>query len=230
MITKKSVILVGGGTSVTEGIEKDLWNKIKDKTIWSLNYGFMTMPYLPQREVWVDGSFFKNNMIALNDLANKDVDMVAKHNSFIGNLPKLTSYESTRNRLEYVGKLGKEKNRIFCGHQGFVGTFALHLAICDGFNEIFLLGYDYGVPPDKKDKTETHYYQNKLKVISSGFKRPQIYLDQNNKVKLDVEDYKVFLQEKDVKIWNVSVNSNISYFEKITWKVFFEKIKNEKNL
>jgi len=42
----EEVIILGGGYSVKEGIEKGLWNKIKDKNVWSLNYVFLTMPFL----------------------------------------------------------------------------------------------------------------------------------------------------------------------------------------
>jgi len=222
----KQVILVGAGYSIKEGIEKDLWNKIKDKTIWSCNYAFMSMPYLPTREIWVDRSFFKNNMIELIKLRDQNVEMVGKFTSSIIKLPGTKYYRGTRGQLDYIGKLGIEKDKIYCGSQGFSGTFALHLAICEGFNEIFLLGYDYGVPSNPNPTTKTHFYQDKLNVISTGIGKPIVYLDEKNKVKPAVEDYRVFLQEKDIKIWNVSIESNINCFDKITYERFFEKCQN----
>jgi len=222
----KSVILVGGGASVKEGISKGLWEKIKSKTIWSCNYAFMTMPYLPKRQLWVDRSFFKNNLPALNELANKNVEMVCKANSLATPLPKVIGYNGIRTRADYFGKLGIEKNKIFCGMQGFVGTFALHIAICEGYNEIFLLGYDYGIPPGENQGTFTHFYQNKLNVKSTGMGRPEVYQDDKKNIKKDIEDYLMFLQEKDIKIWNVSMKSNIDCFEKITYERFFKQCQN----
>ena len=77
-------------------------------------------------------------MIALNELANKDVEMVGKTMVGVPALPKLKTYIGTRNKLEYTGKRGIEINRIYEGTAGFTGFFALHLAICEGFNTIFL--------------------------------------------------------------------------------------------
>ena len=50
----KSVVIVGGGNSVREGIEKGLWDKIKDKKVWALNSCFVFMPFMPKRILWVD--------------------------------------------------------------------------------------------------------------------------------------------------------------------------------
>ena len=219
----KRVIIVGGGASVNLGIDQGLWEKIKNETIWSLNYAFLAMPYLPKRELWVDKSFFKNNIEKLEALANKKVEMVAKNNAIISHLPGITTYPTTRNSNEYHGILGINKKLIFAGKQGFVGTFALHLAICEGYDEICLLGYDYGIPADSKSTT-THFYQNTLKVISSGVGRPSVYLDKNHQIKKEIADYNVFLQEKDVTIWNVSLTSNITCFPKISYEVFLQHL------
>lgn len=225
----KRVIIIGGGDSVTEGLSKDLWTKIKGNTIWSLNYAFMTMPYLPTREIWVDRSFFKHNIDVLSDLANKNVEMIGMIMEGLTQLPKAKLYKAVRKQEEYNGKEGIIKNKIYRGSQGFVGTYAIHLAICEGYNEIFLLGFDYGVPPSENPSTQTHFYQGKIKVQSDGVGRPEVYLTRTNKVNPKVSDYQVFLQEKDIKIWNVSPLSNISCFEKLTYDDFFTKIgvKNE---
>ncbi len=219
------IIIVAAGMSIKEGIEKGLWEKIKGNVIWSCNYAFMTMPYEPKRQLWVDKSFFKNNMIKLNELANRDVEMCAKEDNYFEGLPKIKCYQGSRNSQEYWGKLGIEKNRIYIGDQGFVGTFALHVAICEGFTEIFLLGYDYGVPIHLMEQKKTHYYQDNLKIISSGVSRPEVYIE-GGKVKDKVNDYNVFAQEPGVKIWNVSLESNIQVFSKISWEEFFNKITN----
>jgi len=225
----KKVIIVGAGASVQEGIDKGLWDKIKEQTIWSCNYAFMTMPYRPARELWVDRSFFKNNIAQLHILYKEGIDTVAKENAGIQKFPNTTYYEGVREEKDYVGKDGIEKNKIFIGKQGFSGTFALHVAICEGFDEIFLLGFDYGVPPNKENKHATHYYQGKLDVVSAGAGNPDVYLDKrlpNKPLHHGVNDYEVFCQEKDIKIWNVSMSSNIKSFEKISYKELFQKCQN----
>ena len=60
-----------------------------------------------------------------------------------------------------------------------------------------------------------------IKVASTGMKRPEVYLLKDNKVKREVEDYQVYSQEKDSKIWNVSPQSNIPYFDKINYDNFY---------
>jgi len=219
----KRVIIIGAGASVQEGLNEDLWRKIEYNTIWSCNYAFMTMPYRPARELWVDRSFFKNNVTQLCQLQKEGIELVAKENASSIRLPGTTYYIGVRKKEEYVGKEGIAQNKIFIGAQGFSGTFALHVAICEGYNEIFLLGFDYGVPPSSGE-TITHYYQNKLNVISSGVGMPNVYL-KKDKVKQQIDTYDIFLQETDIKIWNVSPKSNIQCFDKITYEEFFNKIK-----
>ena len=139
----KKVILIGGGHSLKEGIEKDLWSKIKDKEIWSTNYAFMTMPYLPKREIWVDIDFFKNNIVALQKLSEQGVTMVTRTHRRYADIPNLIKYNSARLTKDYVGKEGITRNCIFYGKLGLVGTFALSLAVAELYDEIFLLGYDF---------------------------------------------------------------------------------------
>ena len=74
----KKAILIGGGASITEGIEKNLWEKIRGKDIWSLNYAYKTMPYFPTRELFVDKSFYRNNREDLLLLALNGVKMYSK--------------------------------------------------------------------------------------------------------------------------------------------------------
>ena len=219
----KRVIIVGAGASISEGIDLGLWDKINGNIIWSCNYAWLTMPYLPTRELFVDRSFFKNNTDKLNDLANQGIEIVSKKNFITENLPKIVAYNTTRNIKDYNGKEGIKNDKIFTGQQGFCGTFALHIAICEGYNEIFLLGFDFGIPKDSVINI-THYYQSKINVISSGMGKPHIYKDRNGNIHQGVNDYSVFAIEQNIKISNVSLISNIPFFDKISYSEFFEKI------
>jgi len=219
----KSCILVGGGYSVKTGINTGLWEKIKGKDVWSLNFAYLAMPYLPSRQVWVDISFFNNNIDSLQKLNQQGVSMHAKLHSRYSIIKEIKTYGTTREKRYYTGKEGIEKNVLYLGRMGSVGIFALSLAIAEGYKNIYLLGYDFGMIDPKANKT--HFYEGELKVISSGVGRPQIYLNKNVHVRREVEDFDVFKKEEDVNIYNVSPNSRITSFPKITYEEFYGKVK-----
>ena len=219
----KRVFLLGGGMSVKEGINLGLFSKISGQDVWSINYAFMTMPYLPKREVWVDVAFYKSNIDALQKLWEQGVEIHCKqHMTYAGIKEHIHQYGSTRESKFYYGKHAIQNNLIYYGRMGLSGIFALSLAIAEGYEEIYLLGYDFGTP-NLQDKN-THYYQDTLKVYSTGVIHPEIYRTPDNAVKREVEDFRVFLQEP-IKILNCSMISNIPYFEKITYNQLFERIK-----
>jgi len=216
----KQCVLLGSGASIREGIDKDLWNKIKGQNIWSLNYAWLTMPYLPKRELFVDNNFFKDNVVKLQELAEKGVEVIGKFHSKNAYIDKITKYKTTREKAKYFGKESIKKNLIFRGAMGLVGMFALSLAIAEGYNEIYLLGYDFGTV--SLEEKFTHYYQDKLNVKSSGVGRPIVYRTPKNEIKKQVSDFDVFLREKDVNIYNVSLMSNIPFYKKISYEEFFK--------
>jgi hypothetical protein len=61
-LIQKSLIIVGGGYSVAKGIKQGLWERIKGNDIWSLNFAYKTMPYLPSTEIWIDKMFLSLNL------------------------------------------------------------------------------------------------------------------------------------------------------------------------
>lgn len=215
----KSVIILGGGASVKEGIALGLWNKIKEANIeiWSINFAFMTMPYLPHRELFLDISFFRKYIIELQKLNKQGVKLYTKKHSNFIQIPEINTYNCTRNINQ-----ANDLDKIFIGNMGLSGIFALSLACKEKYNNIYLLGFDYGTA-EIKNRT-THYYQEKLKVESKGFGRWDIYRDRNGNVNRDVKDFEVFLSNKD-KIYNVSPNSLIPYFKKLTYEELFECLK-----
>jgi len=211
----KSAILIGGGKSILEGVKQDLWNKISGKDIWSLNFAFLTMPYLPSRELWIDKSFFKNNIEKLETIYKMGVECHTKRGDIYAGIPEIHTYECTREQHEM-------RDKVYIGRMGMVGMFALSLAIKEGYDEIFLLGYDFGTI--HLEDSHTHYYQYEgLKIESIGVGHPEIYTNNNGSIKNEVEDFAIF-NTYPTKIFNVSINSNISYFEKITWEIFYEKL------
>ena len=203
------VIIIGGGYSVKEGIEKGLWNKIKGKTVWSLNYAYKVMSYLPTAELWVDSTFFKENASDLQLLAKKGVKLYAKKHPMYAFIDEIKQFETTRSR-EYFDKF------IYIGSQGLVGFFALSLAVkFFKFDRIFILGYDYNAKGNI-----THFYQDK--IHHKGVGKVSVYLNRNGSVKREVKDFDVY---KNYNIYNVSLESNIQTFPKISYEEFFEMIR-----
>ena len=214
----KSVILVGGGKSVKEGIDLNLWQEIKNQEIWSINYAFMTMPYVPAKEIWCDRCFFTENQHKLEALSKQGVECIAKQNTLYDSIPEIKQYHWTRDF--YYGTIDKP---LFLGHMGLSGNLALSLAVALGYDIIYLLGYDYGTS-SMKDQ-HTHYYQNELVTTSHGVNNPSIYMTDTG-VKKEVNGYDYYLSSKS-KIYNVSMSSNIKSFEKIDYSTFFKYIKQD---
>ena len=202
-----------------------MWQKIAHKEIWSLNYAFMTMPYLPTREVFVDRCFYRNNTDALQALTEQKVPLYAKHQDVYAHRDEIKRFQVTKQKKGYKGKQALKIDgtpHLYVGELGLAGTFALSLAIAEDYNLIYLLGFDFGVTT--YENKNTHFYQDKLKVISTGVGNPQIYINKDNSVKDNVRDYELFSKEPNIKIYNVSPQSRIPYFTKINYPTFFQQI------
>ncbi len=184
------------------------------------------MPYPPDAEIFVDRSFYKHSLRDLQRLYEQGVKLYSKkYHRLTGLKAQITQYDSTRERPHYYGKQAIEKNMIYYGRMGLCGAFTLSLAVGSGYDEIFLLGYDFG--SSGLDNKDTHVHQDKitqLDILCSGAGRPEVYRHtKSGRTMVEVEDFNVHLQVKDIKIWNVSMISNIPYFEKITYEEFFKK-------
>lgn len=227
MNIKDSCIIIGGGKSVRKGIETGLWDKIKNKDVWSLNYTYKLYPYKPSRECFVDFSFYKNNAKDIKELYNQGVPIYSKQNSKFKRINNdyIILYNTVREKGSFRGRQALKtppEPHLFIGQMGLVGTFALSLAIAEGYKDIFLLGYDFG-PPKPTDK-DTHWYQKQIKVESTGVGVPNVYWNKGTGLRPHITDYKVFNQVKDANIYNVSLQSNIEYFQKISYNKFYELI------
>jgi hypothetical protein len=207
----KSCIIVGGGYSILDGINLGLWSKIKGQDIWSINYAWKTMPYLPSREVFLDVSFYKNNTPDLQKLFSQGVPIhTKKHNTYAFN-NDIIKYETTRLKEQIESK-------VFIGLMGLSGVFALSLACRENFEQIFLLGYDFG---SVTNDIKTHYYQYTNHFDSGGVGQPGVY-STDGKIKPEVKDFDIYERiYPNCKIYNVSPLSKIPYFEKISYQDLF---------
>ena len=205
----KPLIIVGGGSSIKEGIRQDLWSKIKGQEVWSLNFAFLTMPYTPSKEIWVDFFFFlaqQKNLLGL-----KNCELIAKNTGTVYKEFPVTTYEATSNLDKY------KDGTLFLGRLCLCGIFAISLAIERGYKSIYLLGFDHGTSIGKEE--ETHYYKGRVA-------NPEVYRDENNKIRTEVKDFEVFVKD-NTDIYNISTKSNIECFPKSTYTEFFRRLNNE---
>lgn len=230
---KETVIIVGGGDSVREEWKNGLFDKIKDKgaEIWSLNFAFKLMPYLPDREFFVDRSFFDKNKDDLEQLARQNVPITARYHSKFAYIKEIQTFNVTKEPHEAEPYEALKKDKLFIGHMGLSGLFSLSYGIAAGYKTIFLLGYDFGTNSIKN--LNTHWYQEKisdLKIQSAGAGRPNIYRQTNtDTVKNFVHDFQYYKKAINTKIYNVSLNSNIYTFPKISYEDFYKMLSGEKN-
>jgi len=226
MLNKKTCVIIGGGKSIREGLSTGLWDKIKDKDVWGLNYSYKLYPHKLARLCFVDFQFFKHNEDDLHNLAANGIPIHCKKNSHLNHISAefIKQYNTVRESGGFRGKTAlifPPEEHLFIGRMGLVGIFSLSLAVAEGYNELFLLGYDFG-SSGLEDK-DTHWYQNQIEVKSTGVGRPTVYWNKLG-LKKEVDDFQIFNTVNDIKIYNVSPNSNINCFPKITYKEFYQLI------
>jgi len=135
----------------------------------------------------------------------------------------------TYSTLEFIQKykavrtFPKTDNEVFFGRMGLSGLFALSVAIKEGYDRCFVLGFDFG---SVTNSNTTHWYQDKIKELnikSNGAGNPGIYLNKG-KLKEEVWDFSYYDTWKN-KIYNVSPLSKIPNLNKINYQQFYELIK-----
>jgi len=220
---RKRCVIIGGGTSINEGLKSGVQEKIFDEIKFVCNYAYRYFD--PDFLTFVDFSWYNKEKqivkkfpcVVTKDHKRMTADMMGMPNIFILPSTKI-----------YYGKDALKKGKgIYT--PTLCGIFSLTLAIALGFDEIFLLGMDFGNPDiNKNDKT--HFYQDKFNhrgvgVIKDrgGRKRYATGIYKNKAIKY----YNVY--ERDIKrlgvnIWNVSPQSKIEIFPKISYGDFYKKI------
>lgn len=220
----KDIILIAGGSSVKSGLSLGLWDKIKGKAdIWSLNYAWLEMPYLPTAQLWVDLEVWRLYEKKITELHNKGVKLIAKEHDKYKHDKRIEQYDTSN------GQQGGEekKGKIFVGRSGLCGMFALSMALLKKYDRIFMLGYDFGVP--SIGDIDTHWEKS---VSHRGLHNVETYMQGNGRPKPAVNDYEE-LDKSGYEIYNVSskkngeFRTNIKCFDIITYEEFF-KILEEK--
>jgi len=210
----KQLIIIGGGASIKEGIQKGLWDEIKDHFVIGLNYSYKYFSN-PTVQCYVDRDFYIKELP--NGLANIPL--------IVGKTLKGTPQVIKPNTI-FLKASNKYTRDLSTGvyKSALVGYFALSLGIYlldEG--DIFLLGYDFGGQGTQKISNNksiavTHFYQGEIK--HRGIGKVNYYLQK----KRPESDFAPYKNEKKIKIYNVSINSRIpdSIFPKISYDQFFK--------
>jgi len=227
------LIIVGGGNSMAEGIEKGLWNKLAKEYTFGINSSIFF--YEPTIPIFCDWYFYKHNKTELD----KYYLVIGKYDVKIGNVEK---HECPKGKNLVMLKAHKNYHGANSWEKGFystilTGCFSLTIGIALGFKEIYLLGYDF---TDIKGKT--HFYQKDSlesqeigKIIDkNGQLRCGVGKDDrgnfrtgcyNKKSAQYFDEYKRALET--VNIYNVSMDSKIEAFPKISYNKFFKILEEE---
>jgi hypothetical protein len=215
------IIICGAGYSLKSGIELNLWDKIKDIDILSINFCYRFMPYAPNMIIWGDDSVWIKCEDSLSVLSQYGVKLYSRIREKYNKYPfinQLRVEDEQHNSLPFTDNM----ENIYMGRCGFTGLMALSLACGLNYEEIYLLGYDFG-NKDSRDRN-THWYQDMDDKINIGaYGIGSVYLN-GNKPREEISDFNAFLNSK-AKIYNVSPQSNIEVFEKLTYPELFNKIK-----
>lgn len=211
----KQLIILGGGYSIKEGIDKGLWTKLIGK--WTIGLNYMLFYFTSTMLSFVDIKFYKEQRTNLS-LLDLIVGKLHKDYKFLNNTILLKAKDNGYDRNL---KQGVYKSSL-------TGLFSLSLAIhLLDEGEIFLLGYDFGGNGkiDKNKKEITHFYQGKIN--HGGIGKTNYYRGIIQRKPRADRDFRVYEKENKIRIYNVSTISKINTFPKLTYDQFFKKLHNK---
>jgi len=203
----KQLIIIGGGKSISEGIELGLWEALKDRFTIGCNYAYR---YLDCTILtYVDPKFQNKNWSGINNIPLK----VSRNGS---DMPKMSNVYYIPNSTIYHRE-AKIREGLYS--KFLTGVFSLSLAIkLLDIGEIFLLGYDSNTV-FKKDGARL-IFDNNFHSIDEWHQKVNY-----NSLPKYRNMFEVFRSEKKCKIYNVGKKSQLQTFDKITYLDFFDKLK-----
>ena len=217
IMENKEIIIIGGGYSIKEGISLNLKEKIKDKYVLTLN--FSCYHFDSTATVFVDDFFYRGFITGGGmDINKEHVEKLKKLPLIIGARRKYINFYPNTVPVGYTFSYFHNnplKKGFFVG-KPLTGVFALHIAayLLDYKGSIYCLGFDGG----PIEGNTTHYYSD---IKHRGVGKVDVYREPSDYY------FKEFLVEKDLTIYNVSPNSRINSFQKITYPQMFERLTSE---
>jgi hypothetical protein len=238
-------IIIAGGASVRDGLwerpisEMPLWSIIKNECTFGINYLYNF--FEPTVLTFCDYQFHFSHKEDLNKLPFL---IGLKHPSFtkcpvatnLITLPGSSDYYGKQSLDVITKKTGYGTKQEIAGIYSPIlsGIFTLTLCIALGFKEIYLLGYDFS-----EIGGYTHFYQDESIINPKKFQSKNeadqiicgIGKDEKGNYRTNIFEssphvlFDVFMKElNEIKIYNVSLNSKIQTFPKITYNEFYQKL------
>ena len=232
MLKLDECVIIGGGHSIENGIRLGLRDSLVNKFVITCNYAFRHFDgsfltfidrdfYFPKPQN--DGTLLNPNIY--EELKGLPLIVGINHNGvseFKLNNTILLQKSDTYQREKAL------KNGFYTG--SLTGIFSLTLAsfLMNYEGIIYLSGFDW---PRRDPKTvdrfnyspnsdlNIHYYKKEIPHRGVGY----VGMYENH----NPENYFKYFKEKKLKIYNVSPESNIETFEKISYEKMFTSLNNE---
>lgn len=226
----KSCVILGSGASVLDGIKLELSNYIENFVSFGINEAIK----FDDCTAYTFGDWYA--YADRFDYYKESPLVIGRYDMHIGRkiegarfCPKHEGLILLPSSIKYYGKDGLNKG-LYSGV--LTGAFTLNLAICLGFTEIYLLGFDC-----RDINGKTHWY-DKIEgagqfIDYEGKPCTGVGKDENGNYRTGVYNntdddlnkiWEPFTQEKDVSIFNVSPQSRISVFQKIDYPEMFKRL------
>lgn len=215
----KQLYIIGGGTSLSEGISKGLWNKLQNHFTIGINYSYKYFPN-PTILTFCDRLFYNDNREELKKLSL----IIGKDHAQLKYMDNTITLKTNDSKYYRDVRLGVWKSAL-------TGIFSLSLGIyLLDVGQLFLLGFDNGIISNDKDsrgRKLTHFYQGEIE--HRGINKTTYYKGIIEKKSRAYWDYLPYTKETKCQIFNVSLKSNIpeSIFKKISYDEFFKKMDNQ---
>lgn len=224
----------GSGNSISEGINKGLWDYLKNEITISCNYNYKFFEATIQ--TFYDYKFYDSMKEELDKLPLVIAPATHQLISRCTNTNVYLLPIDNTNKLICHGKDAWYKREWYKGH--WCANFALSVAISFGFKDIYLLGCDHC-----EIDGHTHFYkelnhpnQKTKELMNHGVGKKKIKTKKGTKEVYNTSSYNTlgtlkywepFTKIKDVNIYNVSPLSKIHHFEKISYNTLFAKLDKE---
>jgi hypothetical protein len=219
----KDIIIIGGGKSISQGLETGLKEHLEGKCVILINYAYRhfegTFLCFGDKDFYapMHVKYDKNNPDIYEELDKLPLIIGAKKNHDLDSVlhPNTIMIRNPKQELVAVSVL--------------TGIFALGIAEKLEPENIFLLGFDWDrrdpktIPIGKnynpKSDLDIHYYGKEIKHIGSGYYG--IYENHNP------NNYFKYFNNCKSKIYNVSPDSTIENFKKIDYSKFYSLLSNQ---
>jgi hypothetical protein len=235
----KRCVIIGGGVSIRDNLwhipvkQLPIWRTLKNEFTIGTNFVFHW--FIPTVLMYSDYQFYGAHQEQLQKLPlvlGKEDSAYKRHKELqlSENILLLKECERLDSKPHYWGQEAWSKG--FYASQ-LIGIKALNLAIALGYEEIYLLGYDATCDTSGR----THFYSDtnigsytwNNSVHTGVGKNDRGYFKTGNYNKIDHLNnfwFKPFEEElkRGINIYNVSVDSKIETFPKITYKEFYKRI------